>query len=720
MVAAIIAAAVTLVVAIVAVVAIFAVRNRTKTPYAGSKKEVRSVSNVGVPTSLSGRGHQKGAAPQVPSSQGSASTNPADGLKSRFLAMGVFAAAVFGSLTAKLWSMQILASDRYATEAEENKYTTIATPAPRGYICDADGLPIVRNRTSLTVLADPVVADDHDTIARLSAVLGIPHNVVRLRAMDTTAGAQSQRVIASDVRLRDVAFISEHSDAFPHVTIQQRTVRDYPYGALAAHAVGYTGPVTEDELKNVAEGRSLQMGDQVGKTGIEKAYESMLAGDHGQRIVVADAEGNVREVESETQPTKGSDVYLTIKAPVQLACDKALAALVAPEDGAIGSGKGVAASAVVMDVRDGGIVAMANYPTFNPESFVGGISQDTWDLFNTEESHYPLLNRAIGGTYPAASTYKAFTGLAGLEYGFADNKRTWDCGGSWDGWNTGNPQMCWERGGHGTLDFRGGIVNSCDVVFYEIAKNFFDNGVSQGGTIPDTALQDYLKRFRFGTRTGIDIDGEAEGRVPTPEWKAEHWKDAPEEGPWQGGDLTNMIIGQGDVLTTPLQLAVAYGAIATGKLMRPHLLKEVRNAQGDVAVSHKTEVIGEPEVQPAHLALVRDALRGVAIDNSGISRLFESLGIEAAAKTGTGEVAGKDDFAWFACYAPYDDPKFVVTCVVEEGGGGSETAAPLGAELLAAALAAEDGTIDTTMSAVAGSTGKTVPRKSSGSSGRTD
>lgn len=647
--------------------------------------------------------------------------NPADGLKSRFTAIGVLGALVFGSLSLKLWSMQILSYEGYRKQADENRFTTVYTPAPRGYIMDADGLPLVKNRAALTVLADPDVATDRDVMGRLSAVLGIPLGVMRNRLQDTSQGAQSQRVVASDVRMRDVAFIAEHSDAFPGVTVQTRTVRDYPYGALAAHVVGYTGAVAKDDLATTVEGRAIEMGDEIGRAGVESAYDNLLAGDHGERRVVADANGNVVEVESETQPVKGSDVYLTIKGPVQYAADKALAALIAP-DGVIGSGTGTGGAAIVMDVRDGGIVAMASYPTYAPSVFIGGVTQDTWDIYQAKEAYTPMLNRAIGGTYPAASTYKAFTSLAALAHGFATPNSTWTCTGSWDGWNTGSPQMCWDHAGHGTLDLRGGIVHSCDTVFYQIGYDFYMNSPLNGkDTVTETAMQDYIAKYGFGDLRGIDIAGEAAGVVPTPEWKKRHFADYPEQATWQGGDSTNMSIGQGYVLITPLQLACAYGAIATGKIMRPHVFKEVRNDAGDVVGSYEPQVMDTPDVTAAHLALVRDALNGVTVENSAIAQQFSDRGVDpatVACKTGTGEVAGQDDYAWFVCYAPYDDPKYVVACVVEQGGGGSETGAPLGAELLAAALRYDEGDL-TDMGTIAGSTGASV-EYTGHSSGRTD
>lgn len=685
----------------------------------GSAGQGAQIDSVGVSSSLDAPG-----ASDLGAAGPSGAMRRAPGIRSRFVALGVFAAAVFATLAARLWSMQVLSSGAYESEAERNKYSIVATPAPRGNIFDANGVALVKNRAALTVLADATVADNRDVVLRLSSVLGIPFGVVRARILDATSGAQSKRVVSRDARLRDVAFIAEHADAFPGVEVQKRAIRTYPYGALASHVLGYTGKVSDEELRRAPANRDVELGDEVGKSGVEAAFDNVLAGDHGKRKVVADADGNLVGVESEVAPTRGSDVYLTIKAPVQYAAETALAKLIAP-DGIIGTGTGVAGAVVCMDARDGGIVAMASFPTFNPASFTGGISQDTWDLYASAESYYPLLNRAISGTYPAASTFKAFTGLAGMKYGFADTTRTWTCTGSWDGFGSGDVQKCWKHEGHGTLDLHEGIVQSCDVVFYDIAYDFFFAGKTQGGTISDTAMQEEVAKFGFGKACGIELSGEESGRLPTPAWKAAHWSDVPTEGVWRGGDLTNMVIGQGDVLVTPLQMAVAYGAVATGKVMRPHVLKEVRNAgdgdAGSPAISAAGEVLSTPDVDVNNLAAMRAALADVAKSNSTISHAFEEAGLDVddvGSKTGTGEVAGKDDYAWFCCYMPKDDPAFVVSVIIEQGGGGAAVASPVGAKVMAAAMADLEG-ISGEVGAVAGSSGQSV-EYTGGSRGRTD
>ncbi|MDR0515249.1 MAG: penicillin-binding protein 2 [Coriobacteriaceae bacterium] len=694
-------------------------RKKKSSQISAGKHSVESIKSIGMPSSVGSGAKGSRGILQVNQSPMKA-INPLEKLRLRLVAMGVFTAAVFGSLGVRLWGMQVLTNDEYRQKAEENTFTTVSTTAPRGYIFDSDGIPLVKNRTSLTVLADAEVARDRAVVQRLSALLGVPHNIVRQRIQDSSSGAQSQRVVARNVRLRDVAFIAEHATAFPGVTTQTRTTREYPWGALAAHVLGYTGPVSEDDMKAFREGSYLEMGDTVGKSGIEAVYDTVLSGDHGQRVVVADADGTVRQVVSETAPTKGNDIYLTLRAPVQQVADRALAALVAPT-GDIGTGKGVAASLVCMDVSDGGIIALANYPTYTPESFIGGIPQEVWDLFSSAESFYPLFNRAIAGGYPAASTFKAFTGLAGFEHGFADATREWDCQGSWTGFGEDDEQKCWNLSGHGHLNFRSGVVVSCDVVFYEIAKGFYD----ERHRIGETALQEFIKRFGFGTLTGIDLDGEQAGRIPDAEWKTEAFRNVPEGSMWVPGDLSNMSIGQGDVLVTPIQMAAGYAAVATGRLVKPHLLKEVKNSEGNTVVAAKAEEEQLLDVSPEHLAIMRDALKGVAEEDANVSRAFaeNDIRVPAAAKTGTAEVKGKKDYGWFACYAPFDAPRYVVACVVEQGGAGALSACPVSAQVLSAALSFDEGTLSTVLAPVPGSSGKSVPLpddNNAGSPRRTD
>ncbi len=638
----------------------------------------------------------------------------------RFLALGLLAAGVFATLAARIWNLQVKSGQGYEKEAEDNLLTSVSTPAPRGCIYDVRGRELVTNESSQTVLAEPSVADDPDTVLRLAAVLGLPAPIVRQRIQDASSGAQNQRVVAEGVRLRDIAFIAEHPDAFEGISMETRTVRHYPFGALASHVLGYTGSPTDDELSQAATGRKIHSTDIVGKSGVERIYDGTLSGDQGERRMMVDAKGSVVAVIGETMPSKGSDLHLTIDAYAQSVADRVLAETIAPL-GDIGTGVGKGGAVVAMNVKDGSIPVMASYPTFDPSYFTNGIPQDIWDLYNTDESNAPMVNRVVNGQYAPASTFKAFTSMAGLHHGFADYETEWECGGAWDGFESGDVQKCWLHSGHGFMDLHDGIVNSCDVVFYEIAKAFYDHGPEGTGEISDTALQEYLQLYDFGSPTGIDLPDESTGRIPTPEWKAEQWRNVPSEAYWRGGDYTNMIIGQGDVLITPLQLVVAYGAIATGKILKPHVLAEVRNSEGEVVVSAQAEVVGEPDVNQEHLEYVRESLHDMIAESQDAWPSFSARNLDAAGKSGTAEHTDRLADAWFVAYVPYDDPKYVVACILEEGDSGAKEAGPVVAQVLAALFEGESqDTASLEVARISGSSGRSVARESGTGSARTD
>lgn len=677
------------------------------------KSDVAQLDTIGVSPS----GDSSGSDDIRVKSEEKGGAKKSDSMTRRFLALSIFTGTIFAALATRLWGMQLLSNKEYQAEATENLYTTVSTPAPRGAIYDTNGVLLVGNKVEQAVMADSGVIKDPSILRRLSTLLGLPLGVVRQRIKDESTGPQNRHVVESGVKLRDVAYISEHAEAFPGIVVESRTAREHVYGALGSHFLGYSGSPTKEELEDAPPERGLESTDSIGKSGIELYYDSVLSGEKGSRRVMVDATGNVIDVVSETSPQKGSDIYLTIDARVQYVADKALASTIAPIDGIRGSGKGVAGSIVAMDVTDGSVIAMASYPTYDPSHFANGIPQDLWDVYNSETAGAPMMNRSINGLYAAASTFKAFTSMAGLHYGFANQDSTWVCTGKWDGFGSGDVQRCWYKRGHGELDLHGGIVNSCDTVFYEIAKAFFDHGPEGTGEISDTALQEYLKLYNFGSPTEVDLPGESEGRIPTPQWKAEHWKNVPAEAIWVGGDYSNMIIGQGDVLVTPLQIAAAYGAIATGKLLKPHLIKEVRNSSGDVVMKREPEVLTEPEVNPEHLGYVRDSLHEMVAANRKIREAFERRGIDAAGKSGTAEHTDRNDDAWFVAYAPYEDPKYVVTCIIEQGGGGADTAAPVVIEVMNALM---NKTGEETIGWVSGSSGRFTDVGRSSSSSRTD
>ncbi len=601
------------------------------------------------------------------------------------LAAGV--GAVLTTLLVRLWSMQVISSETYTAAAESNSTTTYSTRAPRGRILDRNGNVLVDNRATLAVMAGSDVSSDPNTMRRLSVVLGMPYAAVRKCCQSTSGGAQADRLVALDVSERIVGFISEHPGAFPNVSIEARSVRTYPYGSLAAHLLGYTGTISETELAAVTDDSPIEYssGDIVGKTGVEYAFESVLQGAAGTKTVEVDAEGSVVSLIDEVDPQIGNDVRLSIDLKVQQAAEKALtdSLTISHEtdypDAAAGA-------LVCLDVTTGAVVAMASYPTYDPSDFIGGISTELWDSLTADDSGYPLTNRAIAGLYPAGSTFKSFTGQAGLKYGFCSSTSTVDCTGTWTGFGTAWPQKCWLTTGHGVIGFVKGVIVSCDVVFYEIAKQFYD----ATSTIGDTALQDYLRTWGFGSTTGLDISGEASGRVPDPAWKAVFDADSPEYATWQAGDYSNLIIGQGDLLVTPLQLAAAYMGIANGStIYQPHVLKEVLSEDGSTLIEQQPVVGCTPDIDAGELGLVKEGLEGV-VSEGEVKSLFSDFGVVTAGKTGTAESSSKDPYGWYVGYGPVSSPQYVCIAIIEQGGYGATCAAPAVRATLAAAFGITD------------------------------
>lgn len=602
-------------------------------------------------------------------------------MRRRFVMFVGAVGVALGALFVKLWSMQVISGDDYSAKAEENRVTEYTTIAPRGRIFDRNGVELVGNRSSFAVLVSSDVQNDRRVMHRLSNVLGIPRESIAQLAASETQGAQADRLIALDVDERAVAYISEHASAFPGVSIEARTVRTYPKGSLASHVLGYAGTISEDELSQETNGISYESGDLVGKDGVEQAFESYLQGDRGVKRVEINAAGDVVGTVDSVDPVQGNDIRITIDAKVQKVAEQALQ--YAFEDAHKAKYTNASAGAIVcMNARTGEIIAMASAPDYDPSEFIDGVSTEVWEQLTDDDSGYPLSNRCIAGLYPAASTFKGFTGLAGLEYGFASTSKTWNCKGTWTGFGKEWPQKCWNTSGHGTIGFHNGIVESCDVVFYEIAKKFYQYNDNE------TALQDYLQSWGFGSKTGIELSGEQAGRVPTPEWKAEYNRDAPESQSWQPGDLSNLIIGQGDLLVTPLQLCCGYAGLATGKVPRPVLLHSVMAEDGETVVVDGAKFRGrmaKPSFKKKNIKTMRSGFRGV-VTNGTVKSVFSNLGVATAGKTGTGEVAGKDNYAWYVGYAPYKKPKYVCACLIEEGGSGATSAAPAVRSVLAKAL----------------------------------
>lgn len=613
-------------------------------------------------------------------SEGEGSTQ---GIKSngRFKLLTAGVGAVFAAIIAKLWSMQMVSSDHYDRLAEQNQTRTVTTPAPRGRILDRNGEAIVDNRASLAVVAYRDLAENAIVVRHLANVLGMPYMAVLRNIQDNTEGAQSPHTIATDVRRSTVAYIQEHIDAFPGVSIAERTERSYPHGTLACHVVGYTGTVTQEQLdaqKDLTDeeraGRIVyQSGDIVGQAGVEYYYENLLQGIRGEQTVKVDADGNVTGQAGAVPAKAGSDIKLTIDLKIQRACEEGLqlGMQVAEQTGY----ETTCGACVCLDCTNGEILGLASAPTFDPSVFVGGVSSDIWNELNAEDGDHALLNRVIGGLYMSASTIKPFSSLAGIEYGVYTAGMSSNCTGWWTGLGEANGKKCWLETGHGTRNLETGIRDSCDVVFYDLGKNFFYDSKNPEG------LQEMYRRWGLGAKTGIDLPSEEAGRVPDSEWKEAFFKDwAPEQRAWNAGDMTNIAIGQGDILVTPLQMAVAYCGLAmNGVEWTPHVLRSAvsRDGDGDAYEYEKKKRLTAKITTDGAFDVVHRGVHSMIYEESPVTaRHFTNLPVQVAGKSGTGEKNEEDPYGWFIAYAPFEDPKYVVCAMLERGGFGSTCAMP--------------------------------------------
>jgi penicillin-binding protein 2 len=596
-------------------------------------------------------------------------------LKGRFAVMGLIVLVVLGGLLARLWSMQVLSGASFAAQAEENRVRQVSIDSSRGRILDTKGRPLVTNRPVMAVTVAPSIASREDSaalIARLSTVIDVPVSDILKRLASYKQERLKPRIVRVDVPMSTVAYLVEHAPEFPDVSVEAAAVREYPNGPLAAHVLGYTGEISEAQLE-AEELPDYSLGDIVGKAGVEATYDKVLQGEKGYQRLEVDSMGRVRRVIEEGEPRAGKDVVLTLDADIQKVAEKALGDAL-DEAHRQNYKNARAGAAVVMDVKTGAILAMASAPTYDPTEFLGGISDADWQALTAKNSEYPLNNRAIMAAYPPASTFKVVTGTAGLQYKVTGAWTTFNCPGRWEGMGKQWAKWCWNHAGHGNISFTAGIEQSCDTVFYEIGKTFYDRRKEE--------LQQFSRSMGLGSKTGVDLPGEVPGRVPDAAWKKAYNKLYPEYQQWLPGDTVNMAIGQGDLLVTPLQLTSIYAALGNGgQVMRPHVLKSVLGADGQPTKEVAPEVAYDPGITQANLAIMKRALVDVTTSGTGAA-VFRGFKYQVAGKTGTAQVTNKDDFAWFACYAPADKPRYAVVVVVEQGGHGGSVAGPAARQIL--------------------------------------
>jgi penicillin-binding protein 2 len=618
----------------------------------------------------------------------------------RMMVLAAVIAFAFAAMVTRLWFLQVLAAEEYRERATGNFVRLIPDPAPRGRILDRNGLPLVDNRRAIVVTIDRQKVENEDALLReLSDLLDTPTTELQERLHDPDYLPYQPVPVYEGAQETVAIYLREHADDFPGVDFQETTLRRYVEGGLAPHVLGYLGQVNPDELKDPSFA-NIRAGQLVGRGGVEQHYEEDLRGIDGWLKQEIDAGGEVQGMLGLEEPTPGNDLVLALDRDIQALAEETLteamtqARGVATETGYL---KATGGAVVVLDPNDGHVLAMASAPSYDPRLFLEPLSKQEYRRkFLLPAQNQPLTNRAISGLYPPGSTFKPFVAAAAIKGGYASPGGFYACPPEFivPGDTSGTVFGNWTDVNLGVLSFADALIRSCDTVFYEWGLDFYVDRKPRG-----EFMQHQLRQWGFDEITGIDVPGEQEGRIPDARWKQDVNAAYPELFPystWLPGDNINMAIGQGDVLVTPLQLASAYAALANGgTLYRPQVALRVQKPDGEIVRQFEGQEVGRVKLRPAHAAAITNALKGVVSSGSGTAvgafTGWDHAQFPVAGKTGTSEVHGKQPDSWFAAFAPADDPEFVVVAVVEEGGHGSQVAAPIVRRVLEGLLDLEPG-----------------------------
>jgi len=584
------------------------------------------------------------------------------------VALAGFAVTVaFILLIARFVHLQVVQHDYYTTRAEDNRISLVPIVPNRGVIVDRHGTVLARNYSAFTLEITPSKVDDLDaTIEGLGTVIEVlPKDRKRFRKLLEESKTFESLPIRSRLSEEEVARFAANRYRFPGVEVKARLFRQYPLGPIAAHAIGYISRINKRDLEVIEESEAAanyKGTDHIGKTGLEQRYEFQLHGETGYEQVEIDAGGRAIRNLSRTAPVQGNNLTLTLDTKLQEMAEKAF-----------GDRRG---ALVAIEPATGGILALVSTPTFDPNLFIDGIRTDDWDLLNNSPDK-PLLNRALNGAYPPGSTFKPFMALAALETGKRTAGQTISDPGFF---NFGGHQFRDDKkGGHGSVDMYKSIVQSCDTYYYMLAN---DMGID--------SIARFMGQLGFGQRTGVDIDGESEGVLPSPEWKKRRFR-RPEQQKWFAGETISIGIGQGYNAYTPIQLAQAMAAVANdGVMFRPHLVKYITDSRTGEQRMIEPEPLRILPWKRQNIETIKRAMIGVNTQGTG-ARAFAGAGYVSAGKTGTAQVfslKGADyrsssvkkelrDHALFIAFAPADQPRIALAVLVENGGFGAQSAAPI-------------------------------------------
>jgi penicillin-binding protein 2 len=586
-------------------------------------------------------------------------------LRRTFARIALIVLCLFGLLFLRLWFLQLLQGEELQQRSEHNRIRLQDLPPWRGMILDHQGQVLVGNRPSYELVA---VLEDVGNIpllaGRLAHLLRLDPQQLAAQLQNAKKAGLHQVRVRADLSWEEMARVETFQPELPGVLIQVQPKREYHNKGMACHVLGYQGEISDAQLKS-GKFSDYKIGDSLGKCGVELAWEKYLRGQRGFRRIEVDAYGRELGQLNSVFPTPGANIFLTLDNRMQREAEACL--------------QGQVGAIAALDPKTGRVMALASSPTFSQEAFERGLTNHEWQQINRDKTH-PLENRPLKGQYPPGSTFKIVMAVAGLEEKVITPGTVISCNGALP--VADHVFHCWRRRGHGAVNLHLALVHSCDVYFYEVGRRL---GIDR--------IAEWSRRFGLGAPTGLDLDKEMPGLVPSSAWKKARFHQ-----PWHEGETMLVSIGQSYNLTTPLQMARVVAAIANGGIIfKPYLVEKVENPAGEILYQAKPVVQSRLGASPANLEAVRRSLVGVV--NEGTAKAARLSHIQVAGKTGTAQVVALDpdnpkkkqkrhteDHAWFVAYAPADAPRVAVAVLVEHGGHGGSDAAPLARRVIAAGM----------------------------------
>lgn len=579
----------------------------------------------------------------------------------KFISFTWLIVVVFGIICLRLWYMQVINGEKFKELSENNRIRLEALPPYRGEIYDRNGVLLVDNRPSFNLcVTSEDIRDGDNLILNLSRFIQSDSSRLRNRINDIQNHPPFKPIgVKRDLSWDELPLIEMHKLDLPGVVIQIEPIRNYLFGEFASHLIGYVGEINEQELKS-GEFPNSKMGDLIGKNGIERKWQRYLDGIGGGRQIEVDVLGRISRILKEIKPHPGNNLFITIDYRLQKVAEELL--------------RGKAGSIIAMNPKDGEILAMVSAPSFDPNAFARVITLEEWKSLINNPSH-PLENKALQGQYPPGSIFKIVTAAAVLEEEVISPHDRIFC----PGWHKCGDRIyrCWRKRGHGSMDIHKAQVQSCDTFFYQVSQKL---GIDR--------LARYARGFGLGMPTGIDLGDEKAGLIPTSKWKLKRYGIS-----WQEGETLSCAIGQGFVLVTPLQMVVATSAIANGgAIYRPQIVSKIEDINGKIIKEFPPIKVRSLPISKETLRIIKEALFGVVNEPRGTGGAAQSNKVDICGKTGTAQVIGSDldkgqdekdvpylcrDHAWFVAFAPKEDSEIAVVVLVEHGGYGGTTAAPM-------------------------------------------